>query len=306
MREYSHITDIIHNYKNMEKEIAKQLNYGIDHGTTLGSNREYIWKSLFERIIPKKFNIDRSVFIMDSFGNISKEVDLAIYDEQYTPYIFRYGTIKFIPIEAVAAVIECKSSKVKEDALSNWVESINKLSTGTNSIVRINGHINYGIDLGKLDEEDKITQTSTTPIKILCHMGTINAIEKFDIIIKAKEESLTIKYNPQFSNLLEWYVYLNHYSDFDDKLLYKDEENNLPDKKSIIKNYADREKKKGEDKYCKLEKRILENYNVGSNNTILSFIFQFNQLLMLINNPLFFPHLDYVRMFNEMKEPDKN
>mgnify|MGYP001652952988 CR=1 FL=1 len=226
MREYSHITDIIHNYKNMEKEIAKQLNYGIDHGTTLGSNREYIWKSLFERIIPKKFNIDRSVFIMDSFGNISKEVDLAIYDEQYTPYIFRYGTIKFIPIEAVAAVIECKSSKVKEDALSNWVESINKLSTGTNSIVRINGHINYGIDLGKLDEEDKITQTSTTPIKILCHMGTINAIEKFDIIIKAKEESLTIKYNPQFSNLLEWYVYLNHYSDFDDKLLYKDEENN--------------------------------------------------------------------------------
>jgi len=69
------------------KEIVNQLNYVVKHGTTLGSSREYIWKSLFERIVPKKFNIDRSVFIIDSYGNISKEVDLAIYDEQYTPYI---------------------------------------------------------------------------------------------------------------------------------------------------------------------------------------------------------------------------
>ena len=80
----------------MEKEIVNQLNYVVKHGTTLRSSREYIWKSLFERIVPKKFNIDRSVFIIDSYGNISKKVDLAIYDEQYTPYIFCYGTIKFI------------------------------------------------------------------------------------------------------------------------------------------------------------------------------------------------------------------
>ncbi|MBP1998489.1 hypothetical protein J2Z72_001389 [Peptostreptococcus canis] len=34
-------------------------------------------------------------------------------------------------------------------------------------------------------------------------------------------------------------------------------------------------------------------------NNLLSFIFQFNQLLMLINNPIFFPHLAYVKMFSE-------
>ncbi len=41
----------------------------------------------FLRIIPKKFNTTRFVFIIDSKENISKEVDIAIYDEQYTPYI---------------------------------------------------------------------------------------------------------------------------------------------------------------------------------------------------------------------------
>ena len=136
-----HITNIKNNYKKMEKEIVAQLNYVTDHATTLGANREYIWKEFFERIIPKKFNIDRSVFIMDSKGNISKEVDLAIYDEQYTPYIFKYGAIKFIPVEAVAAVIECKSSVTDNNSLSDLAKSINMFRTVLNSLVMINGCI---------------------------------------------------------------------------------------------------------------------------------------------------------------------
>lgn len=290
MGEYSHITNIINNYKNMEKEIVEQLNYKIDHGTTSGSNREYVWKNLFERIIPKKFNIDRSVFIMDSVGNISKEVDLVIYDEQYTPYIFRYGTIKFIPIEAVAAVIECKSRSAKGDDLSRWLESINKLSTGTNSIVRINGLINYGINL---DKDSHLTQTSTTPIKILCHMGITKRYTKnFDIVIKASKKGLNIEFNKSYKNLYEWYLQLNHYGGLDGE------------RKKQIEDFIEKNIKHDK-KYKRLKGRSLQNYEIDKGNTILSFIFQFNQLLMLINNPLFFPHLDYVDMFNKMNELDK-
>lgn len=60
-------------------------------------------------VIPKKYCIEQGVFIIDSYGKISNEVDLAVFDEMYTPYIFNYEEIKFIPIEAVAAVIQCKS-----------------------------------------------------------------------------------------------------------------------------------------------------------------------------------------------------
>ena len=45
-------------------------------------------------------------------------------------------------------------------------------------------------------------------------------------------------------------------------------------------------------------------YRTGNNGSdkeelsLMSFNFQLNQILMLINNPMLFPHLDYVEMFN--------
>ncbi|MFT8348561.1 DUF6602 domain-containing protein [Clostridium saccharoperbutylacetonicum] len=75
------------------------------HGTTIGTQREVICKQLFEMIVPKKFVIEQSVFIIDSKGNVFHEVDLAIIDETYTPYIFRYGEIRFALIEAVSVVV---------------------------------------------------------------------------------------------------------------------------------------------------------------------------------------------------------
>lgn len=290
MRQQSHIEKIIKNYKILESEIVNQLHYGSDHGSTVGSNREYVWKELFERFIPKKFNIERSVFIMDSYGNISKEVDLAIYDEQYTPYIFRYGTIKFIPIEAVAAVIECKSSSATSEALTSWLDSIKVLCTGNHSLVRINGGINEGTDFENLSVS-RTTQTSTTPIKILCHMSVAdNSTEGFDIVIKGTQEGLDIRYNESYQNLFGWYLQLNHYYEF--------AHINDSYKKDRLRHFVE-EIRNASNSYSSLRDQSLETYKVGEDNAILSFIFQFNQLLMLINNPLFFPHMDYVRLFRE-------
>ena len=61
---------------------------------------------MFKRIISPKFVIEQSVFLIDSKGNVSNGVDLAIFDEMSTPYIFRYYDLKFIPLEAMAVVVE--------------------------------------------------------------------------------------------------------------------------------------------------------------------------------------------------------
>lgn len=61
---------------------------------------------MFKRTISQKFVIEQSVFLIDSKGNVSNGVDLAIFDEMYTPYIFRYYDLKFIPLEAMAVVVE--------------------------------------------------------------------------------------------------------------------------------------------------------------------------------------------------------
>ena len=41
--------------------------------------------------------------------------------------------------------------------------------------------------------------------------------------------------------------------------------------------------------------QVLEN---GSELSLMTFNFQLNQILMLINNPILFPHIAYVNMFN--------
>lgn len=216
------LQDIMQNYRNLEKSLVKQLFFVMhNHGVTVGGLREDIWKSLFEQIVPKKFKVERSVFIIDSNfdeespkSGVSKEVDIAIFDESYTPYIFQFGRIKFIPIEAVAAVVECKSTnrngKTDKDryALADWVDSIKQLKTCANSIARMATNISV---------EPPITQTATRPVIINCYLenkcdkGETRRLNKlFDIVLRAneKEEKIYIEL-PNPIPLKEWFVELN-------------------------------------------------------------------------------------------------
>lgn len=284
------IDQIMNNYNQLEKSIVGQLKFAYKHGTTIGSFREDVWKSLFDMIIPKKFAIERSVFIIDSYGHISKEVDLAIFDEQYTPYIFKYGQLKFIPIEAVAVVVECKSTGLKSKSLESWADSINILKTSDNAVVRLANSLINNSDEGKKTNKENTnnkiqtkTQTCTRPLKILCHLkkSTGPDVENlFDIVIHtANKEKLKVNYiyktNVEDKDLSYWYKELNHNCTDDDLITQ-----------------------------LKCTRKIEEDYIVIRQNkevTLLSFIFQINQLLMLINNPLFFPHMAYVDMFTGKK-----
>ncbi|WP_261665548.1 DUF6602 domain-containing protein [Fusobacterium necrophorum] len=293
-----HISVIKENYRKMEKELVTQLNYQVgNHQLTAGSNREKIWEHFFRRIVPKKFNIERSVFIIDSKEHASREVDIAIYDEQYTPYIFNYGDIKFIPVEAVAAVIQCKSKELDKKILKNWVKSIDDLKTSPNSIVRLATNIH----VGNLDSETS-TQSATKPIKILCHMSDNETSTEdtrgrysFDIVIEAyqnqnSKEEKTGSGNDD-GNLKITFV--------DDNLLSMLEKYNGGQIKEIV------EKAKRTEF---LQRIKIEHYNIKNRERkygLLSFIFQFNQMLMLINNPMFFPHKAYVDMFNGKKESEE-
>lgn len=88
------IRKIERNYRDLEASLVNQLNLETpNHQYTTGTYREIVWKGLFEMMIPKKYCIEQGIFIIDSYGNMSKEVDLAVFDETYTPYIFNFGKI---------------------------------------------------------------------------------------------------------------------------------------------------------------------------------------------------------------------
>lgn len=286
------IQSIIENYKSLEESIVSQLSLSNKcHPTTTGTSRELIWLQLFENIIPKKFVIEHSVFIIDSDFGRSKEVDLAIIDNAYTPYIFQYGKLKFVPIEAVAAVIECKSKKLDSGSLEKWCESIEGLRTSRRSIARMATGMVIDGNMYTVNRcSDTSTQTSTRPIRIFCGYdsdigkGEWEAKEFFDFWIIAKDETekrIEVETKREHS-LQEWYLQLDHYE--------KSKED-----KAIINSE-------------KLEKYKLDAFRVmkgGEEVSLLSLNLQLNQLLMLINNPILFPHLSYAKMFNDVDQKEE-
>lgn len=333
------IVKIAENYRNIERSLVEQLLLEVPHPTTIGSYRETVWKSLFEMIIPKKYCIEQGVFIIDSYGEISAEVDLAIYDETYTPYIFNYGKLKFIPIEAVAAVVQCKSREKKRKCILKWVETINQLKTSLDSMARMAARLSDGWQV----KEKSVTQTATRPIKILCGIkipSNKGLEDEFDIILRIDKEKKRIdKYiSNQNSTLSDWNEWLNHnHSKYDGEdrkfreIIKADKEQSeisILDKQEVVNGQEnqkeDEEQKKFNSRMAVYHYKSRElsqlavRYNtietdktqkncssigdkkVEEENVILSLTFQLNQLLMLLNNPMLFPHRAYAERFAQI------
>lgn len=284
------VNKIYENYNNINRMMMGKIEIESTHGGLSGSYREEIWSNFFRRIIPKKFTLDQGVVIMDSNGNFSREVDICVYDNTYTPYVFSYDDLKFIPIEAVAMVVECKSKSYTNKGLKKWSESIEKLEANPTGLARIISGIS--ISLGVKN------QKRTNPIKILVSMmeskeDSEQAVDKIFDFIMFKDSLDNQKFGVRIPDdkkeqTLGWWI--NRLNNF--KLENK-EENELRVELKEIENYKD---------IIKYQNGNIENTLKDleiEGNPILSLNLQLNQLLMLINNPMMFPHFAYAKMFRE-------
>lgn len=311
MEEKEEFINLIHqNYQGINEKMVKEIKLSGKHPGITGNFREEMWIDFFKNIIPKKFSLAQGVIIIDSTGERSNEVDIAIYDEQYTPYILQYGSLKFIPIEAVVCVVECKSKNPDSLKLIEWSNSIDKLESNPTGIARVI----QGLAIGLTNK----TQQRTRPIKIQVSLkeerGNIfeNSLKgHFDIIIRPiktdnkkdvkeeekKQQQITEKFNLTVHNEEEtlgwWIKELNNYN------MEGEIKNTLNGTENILRQ-----------DYLKMDggelKNTLANLRIEGNE-ILTLTFQLNQLLMLINNPMMFPHFAYAKTFNDIIERlDKN
>jgi hypothetical protein len=46
--------------------------------------------------------------VIDSLGSFSKQIDIVVFDRQYSPFIFNFQGQKTIPAESVCAAFEAK------------------------------------------------------------------------------------------------------------------------------------------------------------------------------------------------------
>lgn len=97
-------------YQDMQQVLSTSMNLARKHITHKGSQgtaTEQQWIEFLTEHLPGRY-CARGAFVIDSEGAVSQQLDLVVYDRQYSPVIMDRGGVQYIPAESVYAVFEVK------------------------------------------------------------------------------------------------------------------------------------------------------------------------------------------------------
>lgn len=84
----------------------------VAHSGSRGSASEEDWLRMLKDHLPFRYQADRA-FVIDSMGAVSDQIDIVIYDRQYSPLLYNLSDQRFIPAESVYGVFEVKQDLTK-------------------------------------------------------------------------------------------------------------------------------------------------------------------------------------------------
>jgi hypothetical protein len=96
----------------LHDEIQRKLEIvrkSFGHSGTKGDASEKVWLELLQTYLPRRYQAAKA-HVVDSKGVFSEQIDVVIFDLQYSPFIFHYEEQTIIPAESVYAVFEAKQS----------------------------------------------------------------------------------------------------------------------------------------------------------------------------------------------------
>ena len=140
MKEYSldKILSSMHDSIQSDLKISHEnLNH---HPVVKGGATEKAWLKTFQNYLPKRYQAE-TAHIVDSKGNISEQIDIVIFDRQYSPFIFKFNGATIIPAESVYAIFEVKQTINSKNIsyTQKKMESVRKLHRTSLPIPYANG-----------------------------------------------------------------------------------------------------------------------------------------------------------------------
>lgn len=97
-------------FASMQNQMSAQLNTNranITHTGSKGDALENAWIEWLRKYLPSRYSVDKGI-VIDSGGKISHQIDIVIYDNWFTPFIFSQNGFHYIPAEGVYAIFEVK------------------------------------------------------------------------------------------------------------------------------------------------------------------------------------------------------
>jgi hypothetical protein len=100
----------------------------ITHPGARGEASEEDWLRVLRDHLPQRYRADRA-FVIDANGSCSDQIDVVIYDRQYSPLLFNQANQRYIPAESVYGVLEVKQDLSREHILyaGQKAESVRRL-----------------------------------------------------------------------------------------------------------------------------------------------------------------------------------
>jgi hypothetical protein len=100
----------------------------VHHSPTKGAAAEQAWLAMLQAYLPQRYKAD-SAFVVDSNGKLSEQIDIVIYDRQYSPLILHQEGVLYVPAESVYAVFDVKHELRRTAILESAkkAESVRKL-----------------------------------------------------------------------------------------------------------------------------------------------------------------------------------
>jgi hypothetical protein len=99
-----------------QQVLATQLRMSgasITHNGKMGEVNESYFIEIIRQYLPKRYSVDSGI-VIDSNGKTSDQIDVIIYDHQFSPTLLDQQGHRFIPAESVYAVLEVKPEINKE------------------------------------------------------------------------------------------------------------------------------------------------------------------------------------------------
>ena len=129
-------------------ELSQVKTFIKKHNPTIGTLTEEILRKFLATFLPKGVSVEQG-FVVDNNGELSKQVDIIIYDSQlYAPY-YRINDIVVVPNASVLAIVEVKTtvkSKTAFHDIINYFYSVSKhLSSETSKYLFIYNSANVGM-----------------------------------------------------------------------------------------------------------------------------------------------------------------
>lgn len=127
-------------YSTMQAQMLQTLHTGslpFPHSGTKGDSTEVNWITWFKEYLPSRYAVDKAI-VIDSEGKCSQQIDLVIYDAQYSYMVFYQRGGKLIPAESVYAVFEIKQNLNKHN-----MEYAQKKAESVRSLTRSSAPIQH-------------------------------------------------------------------------------------------------------------------------------------------------------------------